>query len=104
MKTILIASFLAFVDDPTTTTGPTCEEELLECQDELDVAEDAIEAAIYWAESLSSGGGTTGGSTGGAQPCTSQICQIVDACRAERTPDLGKCVESKCSATSNNCL
>lgn len=102
MKTILIASILAFVDDPTTTTttGPTCEEELLVCQDTVDVAEDAIEAAIYWAESLSSGGGATGG----AQPCTTQICNIVAACRDERTPDLGKCVESKCSATENNCL
>ena len=99
MKTILIASILSFVSDPT--GGPTCEEELLQTQDSLSVAEDVIEAAIAWAESAGTSD-PTGGST--AQPCTSQLCQIVDACWAEGTNDLGKCVETKCADTSDNCL
>lgn len=97
MNTILIASMLAFFTDPT--GGPTCEEELLECQDDRDVAEDAIEALVYSIDQLTSD--PTGG--GGAQQCTTQICDIVAACRDERAPDLGKCVADACSNT-NNCL
>lgn len=93
MKTILIASLLAFINDPVTGAGgPTCEDELLECQDDQELAHEAIEALIDSIDDLTTD--PTGG--GGAQPCTSQICQIVDACRRSQTSNLGKCVEEGC--------
>lgn len=116
MKTILIASFLAFANDPTggtgaggtggtgTTTAPTCEDELLVCEDQREVTLDVLEAALSWAESLrnptggAAGGGTSGTST---QPT---IGDIADACRLFGAPDLAKCVETSCSNLPGNCL
>lgn len=109
MKTIIIASILALTNDPTggSAGGPTCEEQLFETQadlyeaeDSLFVAEDVIEAAVYWAESA----GASDPAGGGAQPCDTQICTIVDNCRASGTDDLGKCVAEACAETDDNCL
>jgi len=97
MQSILFASILAFFTDPT--GAPSCEdlltsaeEEVLVCEEHLDVAHGAIEALVYSIDQLTSN--PTGG--GGAQQCNSQICNVVAACRRAGTSNLGQCVEEGC--------
>ena len=115
MQTILLASVLAFVTDPTgattttggttTTTAPTCEEQLLVCEDDHETAYDVIEAAILWAESLRNlTGGAAGGGASGGGTTQPTIGDIADACRLFGAPNLGECVEKSCSNLPGNCL
>ncbi len=112
MNTLIIATVLAFINDPTggsttttttTTTTLTCEEELQVCEDDQQNSYDVLEAAILWAESLRDYRDTGGGTTGGAayQPT---IGDIVDACRLFGAPNLGECVDKACSNLPGNCL
>lgn len=97
MNTILFASMLALFTDPA-TGAPSCEElladaeeQVLVCEEHLDVAHEAIEALVYSIDQL-----TSSTTTGGAPQCTSQICDVVAACRRAGTDNLGKCVEEGC--------
>lgn len=106
MKTILIASLLAFSTDPT--GAPSCEDELLVCEDELAVCEDEqalssdlLDAVLVWSLSLTR---TTGGATGGGTATEPTIGEIADRCRLFGAPDLDYCVQKTCSNLPSNCL
>lgn len=108
MNTLLIASLLAFVNDPTggttgttttTTTSPTCEEQLRQTQYQLSISEDVIEAAIDWALSISID--PASGATADCPP-DSEICEAADFCQG--STNFPACVTLTCSYLPGNCL